>query len=84
MLKLNPRVNSGIFMPTNLQKINGNFKGKDILSIDQFSPKDMQKVFLLARKMEKLVLRHKPSTLLAGHVVAAIFYEPSTRTFSSF
>ena len=64
--------------------INGTFKGKDIISIDQFSPKDFQKVFSVAAKMKKLVLAHKPSTLLAGLAVGVIFYEPSTRTFSSF
>ncbi len=69
---------------TKIQAINGNFKGKDILSIDQFSPKDIHIVFSLADKMKKLVLAHKPSKLLAGYVVGVIFYEPSTRTFSSF
>jgi len=69
---------------SNLQKINGNFKGKDILSINQFSPKDMQKVFSVAKKMKKMVVNHTPSNLLAGYVVGLIFFEPSTRTFSSF
>lgn len=65
-------------------RINGSFKGKDIISVDQFSPKDFQKVFSEASKMKKQVLAHKSSTLLSGLVVGIIFYEPSTRTFSSF
>jgi aspartate carbamoyltransferase catalytic subunit len=65
-------------------KINGKFKGKDILSIDQFSPKDLQKVFSEAKKMKKLVQRHKEAKILAGYVIGVIFFEPSTRTFSSF
>lgn len=64
--------------------INGNFKGKDILSIDQFSSNDIQKVFSVADEMKKIFESKKPSDLLSGHIIAAIFYEPSTRTFSSF
>lgn len=66
------------------QLINGSFKGKDIISIGQFSPKDLEKVFSKALKMKKLVAQHKPSSILSGYVVSLIFFEPSTRTFSSF
>lgn len=68
----------------NTQTIDGNFKGKDILSIDQFSPKDIEKVFQIAGKMKKLVINHEKSEILSGYVIGAIFFEPSTRTFSSF
>lgn len=72
-------------MTNNLhKKINGKFKGQDILSIEQFSPKDLEKVFSVAAKMKKLVKAHKPSSLLAGYVAGLIFFEPSTRTFTSF
>jgi len=66
------------------EKINGKFKGKDILSIDQFSPKDIEKVFSVAAKMKRLVNNHTPSKLLSGYIIGLIFFEPSTRTFSSF
>jgi aspartate carbamoyltransferase catalytic subunit len=66
------------------RSIDGNFKGKDILSINQFSPKDIEKVIQIAGKMKNLVINHKISTLLSGYVISAIFFEPSTRTFSSF
>ena len=34
--------------------------------------------------MKSLVENKEPSTLLQGHVIALIFYEPSSRTFGSF
>lgn len=68
----------------NIQKINSNFKGKDILSIDQFSPKDLEIVFKVAKDMQNLAVHHTPSDLLKGYVISAMFFEPSTRTFSSF
>lgn len=67
-----------------VNKINGNFKNKDILSIDQFTPQDLEHVFKIAKEMQKLVLNHKSSDLLAGYIAGLIFFEPSTRTFSSF
>ena len=65
-------------------KIENNFKGKDIISIDQFSSKDLSILFPIASKMKQLVVSQKPSNILAGQVVTLVFYEPSTRTFSSF
>ncbi|RJQ36561.1 aspartate carbamoyltransferase [Candidatus Microgenomates bacterium] len=65
-------------------KINGNFKGKDILSLDQFSSKDLQIIFTLTKKMKNIAANAKPSSLLAGNLVTLIFYEPSSRTFGSF
>ncbi|MGE5041348.1 MAG: aspartate carbamoyltransferase [Candidatus Levyibacteriota bacterium] len=70
--------------PNSFKKFNGKFKGQDILSIEQFSTKDLEKVFSVADKMKKVVTGHKPSKMLSGYVTGLIFYEPSTRTFSSF
>jgi len=64
--------------------INGNFKGKDILSLDQFSPKDIQKLFKTTKVMKEIGKNAKPSDLLKGNIVTLIFYEPSSRTFGSF
>jgi len=64
--------------------INGNFKSKDILSLDQFSPKDIEKVLKLSRKMKVIATKARPSKILEGNIVALIFYEPSSRTFGSF
>jgi aspartate carbamoyltransferase catalytic subunit len=67
-----------------LVKINGDFKNKDILSLDQFSTKDIDILFKSTKKMKDIAVNAKPSKLLEGNIVALIFYEPSTRTFSSF
>ena len=66
------------------QKINGKFKGKDIVSLDQFSPKDIDILFKLAKKMKVVAANGKPSQILDGKIVTLIFYEPSSRTFGSF
>jgi aspartate carbamoyltransferase len=66
------------------QKINGKFKGKDIVSLDQFSPKDISILFKLTKKMKQIAYNAKPSSILAGKIVTLLFYEPSSRTFGSF
>ncbi|MBI4089743.1 MAG: aspartate carbamoyltransferase [Candidatus Levybacteria bacterium] len=66
------------------QKINGNFKGKDIISFDQFSTRDIKNIFSLVPKMRKIALLAKPSKILAGKIIVLLFYEPSSRTFGSF
>lgn len=75
-------------MPTtnmqNPEKINNNFIGKDILSLDQFDKKTIDTVFSTAKKMRDLVKSGKPSTILNGTVSTLVFYEPSSRTFGSF
>lgn len=65
-------------------KINGNFKGKDIISLAQFSPKDLQILFKLTPKMKKIAQNAKSSSILAGNIITLLFYEPSSRTFGSF
>lgn len=66
------------------EKINGKFKGKDIISLDQFSPKDLKIIFSLVPKMRDIALKAKPSKIIAGKIVVLLFYEPSSRTFGSF
>lgn len=65
-------------------KINGNFKGKDILSLDQFSPNDLKILFSHIPKMKKIAQDAKASTILEGTLTTLLFYEPSSRTFGSF
>jgi aspartate carbamoyltransferase len=60
------------------------FKGQHILSIKQFSNEGLKEIFDLARTMQSLLESKIPSNLLQGKVVATLFYEPSTRTSSSF
>lgn len=66
------------------QKINGNFKGKDIITLDQFLKKDIDILFSKTSKMKKLVQAKGGSSLLKGKIMTALFYEPSSRTFGSF
>ncbi len=63
--------------------INQKFKGKDILSLDQFSPKDISLLFKKTDRMKIIAKNAKPSDLLKGKIVSLIFYEPSSRTFNS-
>lgn len=67
-----------------LEKINGKFKGKDIVSLDQFSVLDIKILFSLVPKMRTIALKAKPSRIIAGKMVVLLFYEPSSRTFGSF
>ncbi|MDE2025096.1 MAG: aspartate carbamoyltransferase [Patescibacteria group bacterium] len=67
-----------------ITQVKGNFKGKSILSLDQFSTSDLDIVFKQADKMKQLVQTQGGSDLLKGKMVAGLFYEPSSRTFTSF
>lgn len=55
------------------------FKGRDIVSIRDFSKKDLLHVLRVSKQMEGEI-----STLLAGKILATLFFEPSTRTRLSF
>jgi aspartate carbamoyltransferase len=66
------------------EKINNNFKGKDILSLDQFSAQDINLVLKITKDMKEIARNARPSKILEGNIVALIFYEPSSRTFGSF
>lgn len=68
----------------NTEPIKGGFKGKDIISLDQFSPTDISILFQYTKKMKDIGKNAKPSDLLKGNIVTIIFYEPSSRTFNSF
>ncbi len=67
-----------------VEAIRGNFSGKDIVSLDQFTIDDLYTIFHLALKMKRLVQTSQPSQLLAGKIVSLLFFEPSSRTFGSF
>lgn len=64
-----------------------NFKGQHILSTKQFDRKTLLELFGEVKKMEKVIeaaQSGKQSKILAGCVMATLFYEPSTRTRFSF
>ncbi len=58
--------------------------GKDIISVKQFSRSDLEYIFAVAHEMRTMVERVGTFDLLKGKILASIFYEPSTRTSSSF
>lgn len=58
--------------------------GRDILSVSQFNPANLGTIFEITDEMRALVRRHGGTDLLTGRVLAALFYEPSTRTSASF
>jgi aspartate carbamoyltransferase catalytic subunit len=60
------------------------FYGHDILSVKQFSRADLAYIFEVAHEMREMVARVGTFDLLKGKILANLFYEPSTRTSSSF
>ncbi len=58
--------------------------GKDIISVRQFSREDLDYIFGVAHEMRVMVERVGTFDLLKGKILANLFYEPSTRTSSSF
>ena len=60
------------------------YYGQDILSVKQFSRADLEYIFGVAHEMREMVARVGTFDLLKGKILASLFYEPSTRTSSSF
>jgi len=60
------------------------FRGRDILSIREFSRADIQLVLRAAKKMVPVAVGDRRSRSLEGKILATLFYEPSTRTRLSF
>ena len=60
------------------------FYGRDIVSVSQFSREDLAYIMNVADEMRSIVRRVGATDLLKGYVLANLFYEPSTRTSSSF
>lgn len=60
------------------------FYGKDVVSVKQFSKQDLIYIFGVAHEMREMVARVGTFDLLKGKILANLFYEPSTRTSSSF
>jgi aspartate carbamoyltransferase len=60
------------------------FYGSDIISVKQFNRSDLDYIFAVAHEMRVMVERVGTFDLLKGKILANLFYEPSTRTSSSF
>lgn len=58
------------------------FKGRDIISMREFSREEID--FILDTADEMIPLEERGTDLLKGRVMAALFFEPSTRTRLSF
>src|SRR5512135_2809755 len=63
---------------------NADWYGKDIISVKQFSRADLEYIFGVAHEMRGMVQSIGTFDLLKGKILANLFYEPSTRTSSSF
>ncbi len=66
------------------EKRDGPLFNQHILSVKQFSPRDLAAVMAVADEMRLMVERVGAFDLLQGKAMAALFYEPSTRTSASF
>jgi len=78
-----PTISSSPHLPFGENK-NAAWYGKDIISVKQFSRTDLEYVFGVAHEMRGMVERVGTFDLLKGKILANLFYEPSTRTSSSF
>jgi aspartate carbamoyltransferase len=78
-----PTQSSSPYLPFGENK-NAAWYGKDIISVKQFSRSDLEYIFGVAHEMRGMVERIGTFDLLKGKILANLFYEPSTRTSSSF
>ncbi|MCL5429045.1 MAG: aspartate carbamoyltransferase [Chloroflexi bacterium] len=77
------KLNGSNHLPLGDQR-NAPFYGKDILSVKQFIRDDLTYIYEVAHEMREMVARIGTFDLLKGKILANLFYEPSTRTSSSF
>ncbi|MCB0047522.1 MAG: aspartate carbamoyltransferase [Caldilineaceae bacterium] len=64
--------------------VDNGFYGQDIISVSQFDRDKLDYIYRVAHEMRVLVERFGSADLLQGKILANLFYEPSTRTSSSF
>jgi carbamoyl-phosphate synthase / aspartate carbamoyltransferase / dihydroorotase len=60
------------------------FKGRSIISANQFNRADLHHLFTIAEDMKLVHKRVGSLDVLRGKMMATLFYEPSTRTYASF
>jgi aspartate carbamoyltransferase catalytic subunit len=61
-----------------------NFKGRDIISIKDFTKNDLNYILNYAEEMVPYAKGEKYRDILKGKVLSSLFFEPSTRTRLSF
>lgn len=64
--------------------MNNSLFKKSIISIDDLNDEDIRSVFETSKEMGELVEKKGGDRRLEGKIMAALFFEPSSRTFSSF
>lgn len=64
--------------------MNNLFFQKSFISVDQLTKENVALVFKEAYRMKKIVKEKGGDDSLKGKIIASLFYEPSSRTFSSF
>ena len=64
--------------------MSGDGMKRDFISIDDLSNDEIEALFACADEMADLLAKREPCALLAGRIMATLFYEPSTRTRLSF
>lgn len=64
--------------------MSGGLYGQDILAVSQFSTDQLDYIFRVAEDMRTICERDGGTDILLHRVLACLFYEPSTRTSSSF
>lgn len=82
-LKTGNRTTAGVRLPLG-ERADGRFYGQHILAVGQFTRVDLEYIFAVAEEMRTMVERVGTFDLLKGKILANLFYEPSTRTASSF
>ncbi len=61
-----------------------NFRGRDVISIRDFTKEEILYILEVAEKMIPIAKGEEKSNLLNGYIMASLFFEPSTRTRLSF
>ncbi|MCU0480706.1 MAG: aspartate carbamoyltransferase [Anaerolineae bacterium] len=66
--------------------IDGDFKGKHIISVEQFHRQDLDMIYAVTKDLRQRIINHDPSLvkLAEGRLMASLFFEASTRTDMSF
>lgn len=69
---------------TALNRLKNPIVGKHVLSSKQFARSDVESILEVGRVMHELRQDHKSLDIMRGWVLGSLFFEPSTRTASSF
>src|SRR6266536_5737027 len=78
-----PTNHASLYLPFGDQRT-APWYGRDIISVKQFGRSDLEYIFGVAHEMRGMVERVGTFDLVKGKILANLFYEPSTRTSSSF